>query len=538
MKSKVAISPRVLRSLGYAAAFVGSAAVVAAALYYQSGIPKYELPPIPSEAIEQTVGPARGPLAVSSENPRYFADPSGTLVLLAGAHTWGNLQDNGIGDPPPVFDYEAFLDFLVAHNINFFRLWVWEQARWGPWSRSDYYYFYPGPPYERTGPGLALDGKPRFDLDRLRPEYFARLRERVDMAGSRGVYVAIMLFNGWAIDNAHSNLRRGNPWLGHPFNRENNVNGVDGDPNGDMGGDETHQLMDPEILGYQEAYVRAVIDAVNDLDNVLYEISNESYSNSRDWQYHMINFIKEYEATKPQQHPVGMSQYQWPGSNEELLASPADWIAPWEELPNFPYLDDPRVATGQKVVIVDTDHLWGIGGDRKWAWKTFLRGNQPSFMDAYDGAAVGLGAPAGWDIREASFKRIVKDLIRWTPRPEAWNPYAEQWVELRLNLGFIRSYASRIDLKSMLPRPDLSSTEYCLADTGGPNATYLIYSPGESPSFEVDLSGSGGRFAVEWFDPATGSTVSAAPVNGGTSMRFTAPFDDDSVLLLSPSSPN
>jgi len=38
-----------------------------------------------------------------------------------------------------------------------------------------------------------------------------------------------------------------------------------------------------------------VIDTVNDLDNVLYEISNESDGNSEAWQYHMINFVKSYE---------------------------------------------------------------------------------------------------------------------------------------------------------------------------------------------------------------------------------------------------
>ena len=34
--------------------------------------------------------------------------------------------------------------------------------------------------------------------------------------------------------------------------------------------------------------MRKVVDTVNDLDNVLYEISNESPGNSQDRQYHMI----------------------------------------------------------------------------------------------------------------------------------------------------------------------------------------------------------------------------------------------------------
>ena len=36
--------------------------------------------------------PATGPLHVSSENPRYFADPSGGIVYLTGSHTWSTCK--------------------------------------------------------------------------------------------------------------------------------------------------------------------------------------------------------------------------------------------------------------------------------------------------------------------------------------------------------------------------------------------------------------------------------------------------------------
>ena len=80
--------------------------------------------------------PAPGPLRQLSSNPRWFTDGSGRAVLLAGSHTWWVLQDNNLlmvegGDPPPVFDYEGFLDLLVRHDHNFFRLWRWELPRWG-----------------------------------------------------------------------------------------------------------------------------------------------------------------------------------------------------------------------------------------------------------------------------------------------------------------------------------------------------------------------------------------------------------------------
>ena len=63
-----------------------------------------------------------GLLRVSSENPRYFTDESGQVVYLTGSHTWANLQDYGASNPPPVFDYKAYLDFLQPHDHNFIRL--------------------------------------------------------------------------------------------------------------------------------------------------------------------------------------------------------------------------------------------------------------------------------------------------------------------------------------------------------------------------------------------------------------------------------
>jgi hypothetical protein len=93
----------------------------------------------------------------------------------------------------------------------------------------------------------------------------------VAAAGNRGMYVAVMLFEGWSLRNANK------PWASdsHPFSKHSNINGIDGDADGDGRVMETHTLRIPAVNAIQEAYVRKVIDTVNDLDNVLYEISNE-----------------------------------------------------------------------------------------------------------------------------------------------------------------------------------------------------------------------------------------------------------------------
>src|SRR5262249_47314283 len=150
----------------------------------------------------------------------------------------------------------------------------------------------------RTGPGSASDGLLKFDLSRFNQAYFDRLRTRVQAAGARGIYVSIMLFEGYHVNRD----RRSDD--GYPLTGSNNINGVN-----DAGGTSSLNMasISPAVLAAEEAYVRKVIDTVNDLPNVLYEIANEAGPDSISWQQHFISFVKSYEAGKSQQHPVGFT---------------------------------------------------------------------------------------------------------------------------------------------------------------------------------------------------------------------------------------
>jgi hypothetical protein len=70
---------------------------------------------------------ATGPLSRLSANPGYFTDGSGKAIYLTGSHTWANLAtDQGSTYAPAPFDYQQFLDFLIAHNHDLFRDCVWD----------------------------------------------------------------------------------------------------------------------------------------------------------------------------------------------------------------------------------------------------------------------------------------------------------------------------------------------------------------------------------------------------------------------------
>lgn len=471
---------------------------------------------------------ASGPLRVHPTNPRYFtdgtknADGSLKAVYLTGSHTWNSLQDGAFftaenADPPPAFDFTAYLDFLQARNHNFIRLWRFELTKFrywldvdnsrlrGPGSRMGIQFSQPHP-WARTGPGVALDGKPKFDLRQFDPAYFDRLRSRALAALERGIYVSVMLYEGGAL------RATAKPWCwdGHPFHGPNNVNGVEAEADQDGQGLEVHSLRNPAVTEIHEKYLRRVVDTVNDLDNVLYEVGNEmafSQANTQ-WQYWVIKFIKNYEATKPKQHPVGMvcpMHHPWkdnppPGDprNAALFDSPADWVSPGN-LGGSGYDDNqqPPVASGKKVILLDTDHLWGIGGDRAWVWKSFARGHNPLFMDM--------------------LPEITEHVLHY-----------KNAVEIRAALGHARLYAEKMDLAAMRPRGDLASTEYCLAN---PGREYLVYLP-EDGQATVDLSGAKGIFAVEWFNPRTGTATKGGLLEGGSKRDLKAPFDGDAVLYL------
>jgi len=469
------------------------------------------------------------PLEIHPSNPRYFTDQSGIAIYLSGSHHWYTVQDGGDQTKNVPFDYAAYLDFVKSYNHNFIRLWSWEQSAWAPWTRERVVF---APPiYERTGPGTALDEELKFDLSKFNKAYFDRLRSRAIDAQNKGVYVSIMLFQGWSIQKKTG--RKGNPWMGHPFNGRNNINGINGDVDGDEEGTETHTLLIPSITRLQESYVRKVVDTVNDLDNVLYEISNEDPASAENtkWQYHFINFILNYESKKQKQHPIIMT-YPWPPheNNEKLFASPAHAVSPgwggnWGSKTDD-YRDDPPASDGRKVIIVDTDHLWGVGGDHQWVWKVFLRGLNPIFMDPY------------------TLKKYENRLDKL------------RFELIRKNIGYTITYSQRINLSSMIPRNDLTSSKFCLAE---PGKEYLIFMPsaghlgikwfdrfrlhkwlggatkffGWNETTIVDLAGTFGEFNVEWFNPRTGETLYTTPIAGGARRALTSPFSGDAVLYLS-----
>ena len=202
---------------------------------------------------------------------------------------------------------------------------------------------------------------------------------------------------------------------------------------------------------------------------------------------------RQVQRAKPRQHPVGITGH---GGERiaSMLASPADWISPGSQ---DGYRDPPPAWDGQKVALLDTDHVWGIGGNPGWVWKSFLHGYNPLFMDPYDGVILGA-------------------------------PFQPRWEPVRDAMGVTRRLTDRIPLASMIPHGELASSGFCLAD---PGKEYVVYLP-EGGKVTVDLSQASGQIVAEWIHPVDGKIEPGKETFGGAKRTFVAPFSGDAVLHL------
>jgi hypothetical protein len=325
-----------------------------------------------------------------------------------------------------------------------------------------------------------------------------------------------MLFEGFSLHltDVPDNIE------GHPFHAANNVNDIG------INSIVDYQVLplDPRVEALQSAYLRKVIDTVHDLSNVLYEVANESSGQTADavvfpdgssvetpigdstqWQYWVINTVKDYEREMGYgPHPIGMT-YLFPvadlsKANEPLWNSPADWVSPGfdDTLGEGRWYTDPPPNDGRKVVLLDTDHFSPLSSNALWVWKAFLRGHHPIL---YDLGIQGGGVP---------------------PEPSEGNPSFDSLEPARNAMGDTRRFAERTNLITMQPRTDLSSTGFALADPGN---EYLILQPSETAGpFSVALAA--GQYAVEWHSVTSRETVPAE--------ALTAP-DDGTISLIAPS---
>src|SRR5512142_802739 len=111
------------------------------------------------------------PIRVHPQNPRVFEFQGKPLVLVTATEHYGAVMNRP-------FRFDRYLADAAERGITLTRLFVLFrelQSAMNPYSTCkpespDYI-----APFLRTGPEKALDGQPKYDLDRWNPELFERL---------------------------------------------------------------------------------------------------------------------------------------------------------------------------------------------------------------------------------------------------------------------------------------------------------------------------------------------------------------------------
>jgi len=381
---------------------------------------------------------------------------------------------------------EAYVDLAANHGINFFRIWI----NWGTVDAStmDDWDAYILHPYLRTGPGEAVDGKPRVDLDQLDPDYLTRIEQAVAYAASRGMVVQLMLFDCGHI-HYNATLAARDYYRG-----ANNINGLDWSTEGEW--------LDPDgaVFDRIQAFVEAVVAAVGDQPGIIWETCNEKFGSPFD----------TYQAAANDPFHVAVAQVV--RAKEQELGYPTHLIMP-VDLPEHRTVAGHRTpASNNAETIVEMhDRLAG----EQFAWDVPLITDNDCCLGEPDADFIREKAWAA--LTAGAYIDVFNNELTYAATLQNQNT-ADGMRYVALTRQFVEDQG--VDLVGMAPADELvTGGAWALARPGDEFVVYLraggsteLQQPPASPQ-------------AVWFDPRQGGTQPA-----GSGPAFTAPDGSDWVL--------
>lgn len=287
------------------------------------------------------------------ENPRYFEFRGTPTVIVGSGEHYGSLLNAD-------FDYATYFEQLARLGLNHTRVFSGTYRE-----RPGHFGIESNNLAPRQGRFVSpwLEVEPdRFDLYRPNPGYLPRLRDVLDRAAAAGVIVELVLFCFWYGDDH---------WKASPMHPERNTAGI-----GPEDRERVFTLSGNDLLPVQEELVRTVVEAVNEYDNVYFEICNEPYSRHDgtaylDWQHYMVELIRRTEAQLSNRHEIAVN-YQ-----NRAYAIPE--VHPEVSILNFHYALPEAVFANAHFGRPISDDETGFSGQlaapyRKEAWRFFFAG--------------------------------------------------------------------------------------------------------------------------------------------------------------------
>lgn len=347
------------------------------------------------------------PIRIHPANSKCFEFRGKPLVLITATEHYGSVLNRA-------FRFERYLADAADKGMTLTRLFILFrelQLAMNPYSTCkpespDYV-----APFRRTGPGRALDGEPKYDLNQWNPEFFERLHRFLSRASEYGIIVEVTLL---------SNTYSPEVWALNPLHHANSVNGLP-----EIAWPEYMSLRHPKLFDRQASLVRKIVQETSKYDNLLYEICNEPGGQApgraenptcdevNEWQRALADLIRDTESHLPYQHLIaGQEAFTYDPWEQSSALSFGDFpvdIVNIHPLPNTTYrggscdmgqfmskqlklraVREFCLATYQerKPLNMDEDNVasqykdfdgWTI--HRKRAWTTLLSGSHYDYID-------------------------------------------------------------------------------------------------------------------------------------------------------------
>jgi hypothetical protein len=477
------------------------------------------------------------PISIHPENGKYFLFCGKPTFLLTATEHYGSVLNRP-------FDFHKYLDDLVDKRMTctrtfcLFREIASEKNPASTCKPKAQDYIAPWP---RTGSKKALDGQPQFDLSKWNDEFFERLHRFLDLALQRGIIVELTLL---------SNSYAPEVWALNPLRVENNIQGV-----GQIEWPEYTSLKNGDVLAYQLAHVRKIVQETASYENVYYEICNEpgggvaghvTPAEVDAWQMEIAKTIRE-EMTRA-------------GSQHLIFGSEA-----FTYTPEFKQGLD-ATFNGSMVDVVNVHPLPNtvLGGKAYQLGNFMSKELQLRELKEFARASASRKKPVVWD--EDNCATMFRDEVGWTiHRKRAWTallsgahydmidfsiqngletgtPEAQAklrtWLrhlsEFFASIDFIHASAG-VDWVGDLPQHVVATT---FAVTGKDYVAYLAdarevtdKAAVEPITAKVKLALPAGKFAIRCFLPVEGRYQAITDIQGGNAVAIDLPpFRHDLVI--------
>lgn len=473
------------------------------------------------------------------DNPKYFLFRGKPTFLLTASEHYGSVLNRP-------FDFHKYLDDAAAHRMTLTRTFLLfreiasDKNPASPCKPAAQDYIAPWP---RTGPGLAMDGQPKFDLSQWNAEYFQRLHALLDYASQRGIIVELTL-----LSNSYNDA----VWALNALRAANNLQGV-----GKVEWQEYTTLKDPAIVERQLAYVRKVIQETAGYDNVYYEICNEpgggwaghaSPAEVDAWQAVMAKAVHEEMTKFGRKHMVVGSQAF---SYTPAFTQPLDMTCtsrPWEVVNVHPLpgtvLDGRTYQLGNFM-----SRELRMADLRDFAMHAWKQTPKPVVFDE-DNAASMYRDDVGWTIhRKRAWVALLTgahyDMIDFSIQVGHESGTAESNAKLRTWFTILGDFVRSVDFVHAAPMPTwvANAPDHVVAATfaveGKDYVAYLADAReyGDAAAGQpianghLDLALPPGDYDVRFFSPTTGQYLHSQPWTGGQTAPISLPsFQNDLVV--------